>query len=348
MWMDNLQEQILRLTDESERHRLDTFLKSQGLTIDKDLEYSMVLTDDRRIVATGSFAGKVLKCIAVDNQYKGLGLSARIITHLVNEQYRRGRTHLFIYTKPENKLIFSELGFYPITEVPNRVVLMENRQGGIQKYLDEISLESGEVAQSAAVVVNCNPFTLGHRYLLEYAASRCQRLHIFVVWEDRSSFPAEVRYRLVKEGISHLPNTVIHKGKDYIISEATFPSYFLKEYENIVETHAKLDLTIFSQYIARALKIQKRFIGEEPYCTVTLTYNRIMHEILPPDGIEVEEVPRLTTDGIAISASRVRELIRCGEIQSAMKLVPESTYQFLLSPEAGEIIRQIQSASKRH
>lgn len=348
MWINSLQEQVIKLTEPRDRKELEEFLNRQGLALDKDLEYSMVLTDGSMIAATGSFSEKVLKCIAVDDQYKGLGLSARVITHLVNEQYRRGRTHLFIYTKPQNKLIFSNLGFYPIAEVPCKVVLMENRQDGIKRFLHEIVSESGNIIPSAAVVVNCNPFTLGHQYLLEYAASRCQKLHIFVVWEERSSFPAEVRYRLVKEGVSHIANVVIHKGTDYIISAATFPSYFIKEYEDIVETHAQLDLMIFSQYIARALNIQKRFVGEEPYCAVTSTYNKTMQTILPHEGIEVEEVPRLTTDGNAISASKVRELIRDGDIQSVEKLVPETTYRFLLSAEAGEIIWQIQSACMRH
>lgn len=347
MWVNYLEEQVVRLNNENDLNLLDGFLKSQGLTMDQDLEYSMVLTEGSKIVGTGSFAHHVLKCIAVDDKYKGLGLSGRIVTHLVNEQYRRGRSHLFIYTRSKNKLIFSELGFYPIAEVPNKVVLMENRKEGIKKYLDEISQESGEIVSSAAVVVNCNPFTLGHRYLLEYAAARCQKLHIFVVWEDRSSFPAEIRYRLVKEGIRHLSNVVLHKGKDYIISSATFPSYFIKEYDELVETHARLDLTIFSQHIAPALKIKKRFAGEEPYCKVTSTYNKLMKEILPPYGIEVEEVPRLVYEEKAISASKVRELLRQGNLQSIQKLVPETTYEFLLSPQAEEIIRHLQ-ADKRH
>jgi [citrate (pro-3S)-lyase] ligase len=346
--MNDLKEQILILSSQSERSRLESFLKAQDLSLDKNLEYSFALTDEDRIVATGSFEGNILKCIAVDEEYKSLGLSAIVITHLVNELHRRGRTHLFIYTKPANKNIFSELGFYPVAEVDSKVILMENRRDGIQTYLSEITLESGTSVPSAAVIVNCNPFTLGHRYLIEYAASRCEKLHIFVVWEDKSSFPAEIRYRLVKEGVSHLSNVVVHKGKDYIISNATFPSYFLKEYDDLVEIQAKIDLTIFSEYIAQALKIEKRFVGEEPYCEVTSAYNQIMKEMLPPVGIGVEEVPRLSLDGIAISASRVRELIRNGDIPAVKDLVPETTYKFLLSSEAEPIIRNIQSSFKRH
>ncbi|ATW26196.1 [citrate (pro-3S)-lyase] ligase [Candidatus Formimonas warabiya] len=341
--MEYLMEEVLKPTSQSERERLGAFLKKQGLTVDQDLEYSMVLTDGGRIVAAGSFAGRVLKCIAVDEAYQGRGLSARVITHLVNEQYQRGRTHLFIYTKPENKLIFSELGFYPVAEVPMKVVLMENRRDGIKKYLEEVSAGRKKGGLCGAIVVNCNPFTLGHQYLIEYAAARCDILDIFVLWEDRSSFPSEVRYRLVQEGVRHIPHAAVHKGKDYIISEATFPSYFIKEYQDYVETHAKLDITVFAEHIGPALGIVKRFVGEEPYCPVTSVYNRIMKEMLPAKGIDVEVVPRVSHKGKAISASRVRELIQMGEMDEVKELVPETTYHYLLSDEAKEVIKKIQS-----
>ncbi|MEN6487819.1 MAG: [citrate (pro-3S)-lyase] ligase [Smithella sp.] len=343
MFMDHLQESVLKLSSEKEKEKLKAFLNGQGLSMDKDIEYTMVITDSDRIVASGSFSDRVLKCIAVEDEYKGQGLSARIITHLVNEQYARGRTHLFIYTKPENRRIFSELGFYPVAEVRDKVVLMENRSDGIKRYLDEIAGQTGTIVPSAAVVVNCNPFTNGHKYLLEYAAARCGMLHVFVVWEDRSLFPAEVRYRLVREGAAHIPNISVHKGRDYIISNATFPSYFIKQYEDVVEIHAGLDLEIFSQYIAKRLDIRKRFVGEEPYCPVTAAYNRMMGRILPPKGIEVEIVPRMASGGNAISASRVRELLGRGDMDEVKKLVPETTLHFLLSKEGEQIIKKIKA-----
>ena len=39
-----------------------------------------------------------------------------------------------------------------------------------------------------AVVMNCNPLTLGHRYLIEQALKQCDYLMIFVVQEDKSFF----------------------------------------------------------------------------------------------------------------------------------------------------------------
>ncbi|MDD4753220.1 MAG: [citrate (pro-3S)-lyase] ligase [Desulfitobacteriaceae bacterium] len=339
--MEYLREEVIKTTSEYDKERLSAFLNKQGLTLDNDIEYSMALTDSGRIVAAGSFAGRVLKCIAVDEDYKGWGLSAKVVSHLVNELYRRGRTHLFIYTKPQNKNIFSELGFSPVAEVPSKVILMENRADGIKRYLEEVSTARKKGGFSAAVVVNCNPFTLGHKYLIEYAAARCDSLDVFVVWEDKSSFPSEIRYRLVKDGVGHIPNVAVHKGKDYIISEATFPSYFIKEYEDYVETHAKLDIAVFAEHIAPALGIVKRFVGEEPYCPVTSVYNRIMKEILPVKGIEVEVVPRISYKGKVISASRVRELIKMGEMDKVKELVPEITYDYLTSSEADKIIKKL-------
>lgn len=355
MWYDNLNEQIVNLQSKVERVQLEEFLKKQNLSLDREVDYTIALFDREEIVATGSLDGRILKCIAVDNDYQNMGLSAKIVTHLEREAYSRGKTQLFIYTKPENKVIFSDLGFYTIAEVQSKVVLMENRTDGIKKYLKEITQETKEVTPKngdkkniAAIVMNCNPFTLGHQYLIEYVASSYQTLHIFVLWEDKSGFPAEIRYRLLKEGVAHLGNVVLHQGKDYIISDATFPSYFIKEFQDVVETHARLDLEIFTRYIAPALGIQKRFVGEEPYCKVTETYNSVMQEILPAHDMEVQVVPRRLSEGQPISASRVRSLIREGRLQEVKALVPETTYQFLLSPEAEGIIKSIQANQKRH
>lgn len=312
-----------------------------------NLEYSMALLDADTMVASGSFEGNILKCIAVDGKYKSMGLSATVITHLVNELYKKGRFHHFVFTKPVNKAIFSDLGFFPIAEV-DKVILMENRGNGIRGFVNGILAESGEIVPSAAIIINGNPFTLGHQYLVEYAAARCGKLHVFVVWEDKSSFPAESRYRLVKKGVSHLANVVVHKGKNYIISNATFPSYFLKEYDDLIKIQAELDLTIFSEYIAKPLKIEKRFVGEEPYCPVTSAYNDTMQEILPGYGIEVEVVPRLSKNDMAISASRVREFIRSNDFEGVRELVPETTFSFLLSMEAEDIIKKIQMSDERH
>jgi len=348
MELFGLIEKTICLTNPTERKTVEDFLHEQGLLLDRGIEYTMALLDGEQIIATGSLEGKVLKSIAVDKNYKGLGISNKVVSHLVNEAYQHGNSHLFIYTKPENLPMFKDLGFYKIVEVENRVVLLENRFNGIKNYVDELKKFKHMGKDSSSVVMNCNPFTLGHLYLIERAARESGVLHIFVVWEDKSSFPAEVRYHLIREGTKHLSNVFVHKGKDYIISSATFPSYFLKEYQTIVETHALLDLEIYSTYIVPALGITKRFVGEEPYCPVTGVYNETMKRVLPSRGIEVIEIPRLSKDDQAISASLVRKHLREGKLHKIKNLVPKTTYDFLVSKEAEPITKSIQKENRRH
>ncbi len=89
--------------------------------------------------------------------------------------------------------------------------------------------------------------------------------------------------------------------------------------------------------------IKKRFVGKEPYCPVTSVYNEIMKQVLPSHGIEVEEVERLTSSGDAISASRVRSLLADGKMDEVKALVPDTTYAFLVSPEAQSIFDKIRN-----
>lgn len=92
--------------------------------------------------------------------------------------------------------------------------------------------------------MNCNPFTKGHLALITYAARACDLLHIFVVEENRSQFPFADRLRLVREGTDHLANVIVHPSGPYMISNATFPTYFLKEGEDAAKIQSELDITL--------------------------------------------------------------------------------------------------------
>lgn len=342
-WLD-LREEIISFRDYEKLEEVKSFLAAQNLRFDNTVEYTIALYDKDKIVATGSIEGKVLKCIAVDNEYKGIGISNKIISNLVNEQYNRGRFHLFIFTKPENSYIFKDLGFYEIAEVPQKVALFENNSNGIKNYTDKLKSKKIDGNIVSCIVVNCNPFTLGHKYLIEKASKESDVLHVFVVSEDKSLFPAETRYELVKQGVKHLKNVVLHQGEDYIISSATFPSYFLKKQDEAVKTHTLLDIEIFTKYIVPALGINRRYVGEEPLCPVTVVYNNTMEELLPNHGVQVIVVPRILMGDSVISASRVRALIKEGKLQEVKDLVPETTYNFLVSEEAKPIIEKIQKS----
>ena len=216
---------------------------------------------------------------------------------------------------------------------------MENRRNGFADYLSNLSCSKKE-GLSAALVMNANPFTLGHQYLVEKAASECDTLHIFIVSEDASLVPFPVRKKLVLEGTCHLPNVICHDSGPYIISNATFPSYFLKDEEAVIKGHAKLDLMVFTR-IADALSVTRRYVGEEPNSQVTGIYNQIMAEQLPLAGIECVVIPRKQALDKPISASAVRRLLQKRDFETLEKLVPVTTLNYFKSPEASSVIERI-------
>lgn len=197
--------------------------------------------------------------------------------------------------------------------------------------------------RSAALVMNANPFTLGHQYLVETAAAACDTLHLFVVSEDASLVSFAVRKKLVAEGVKHLPNVILHDSGPYIISNATFPSYFLKDEAAIIDGHARLDLAVFTR-IAKALNITARYVGEEPASQVTGLYNQIMCEQLPKAGIDCIVVPRKEANGRAISASTVRQCLQTGDWDTLETLLPRTTLDYFRSQEAAPVLERIRKA----
>jgi len=314
------------------RKKLVEFLQKSELDYDQQIEYSVNLVDGNGdIVATGSIHQNVLKCIAVSDKHQGLGLSARIVTLLMNYAMEKGREHLFLFTKPKNLMMFSDLGFYKIIQTGD-ILLMENTKNGIHNYVKNLSRPevSGTVG---AIVANCNPFTLGHRYLIEQAASQCDTLHLFILSEDKSAFSAKVRYQLVQEGIADLSNVVLHHTSDYLISSAVFPTYFIKDKSKAADANCELDIRIFCEFFAKELGISKRFVGSEPFCQVTGAYNSAMKKLLPEYGIEFIELPRKESGDTPISASFVRKCMAEGDYETIKTIVPPSTYAYICSDE---------------
>jgi [citrate (pro-3S)-lyase] ligase len=297
----------------------------------------VILKEDERIAASGSLDGRVLKCIAVSPEFQGSGAAAHIVTELIAEAARRGNFHLFLFTKPENEELFGSLGFFPVSKTAD-VLLMENKKEGIKKFVEAIQkntppLPGAEYEKNrppGAAVVNCNPFSRGHQYLLETAAALCAPLHVFVVSENKSAFPADARMNMVIAGTAHIPNVRVHAAGPYMVSSATFPDYFLKDTVSPEQVNTELDLTIFAEHFAAPLGIAFRFVGTEPFDPVTQKYNRQMAEILPRYNIRVIEIPRLEIGGAAVSASRIRKLLNDGNIEAARELAPPATMEYLL------------------
>ena len=330
-------------TDKSTLAQIDALLQQEGIRRDANLDYICAMFDeDYHVIGTGSCFGNTLRCFAVSSAHQGEGLLNQIITHLIEVQCARGNMHLFLYTKVKSAKFFGNLGFYEIARVEDTLVFMENRRDGFGSYLRNLEAAKTE-GKNAALVMNANPFTLGHQYLAETAAAACDTLHLFVVSEDASLVPFAVRKKLVAAGVAHLPNVVLHDSGPYIISNATFPSYFLKDEAAVIDGHARLDLAVFTK-IARTLNITARYVGEEPTSQVTGLYNQIMCQQLPKAGIDCIVVPRKQANGRAISASTVRQCLQSGNWEPLQTLLPQTSLDYFRSPEAAPVLERIRKA----
>ena len=334
--------------DQRGRAQMDALLQNEGIRRDRNLDYSCgVFDDDGALIATGSSFKNTLRCLAVSSAHRGEGLMNQVVSHLLEKQTERGNMHVFLYTKAANDRIFRDLGFAEIARVEGELVFMENRRDGFPRYLKSLEKTRRE-GKSTAVVMNANPFTRGHRYLIEQAAAENDWLHLFLLSEEAGPIPFAVRKKLVREGVADLPNVILHDSGPYIISSATFPSYFLRDEDAAILAHAKLDLAVFGK-IAAALGVTARYVGEEKSSRVTALYNETMAALLPAQGIAFREIPRLALDGETVSASSVRQAIHDGELETVAAMLPESTRRYFESAEAAPVIAAIRAMDEaRH
>ena len=197
-------------------------------------------------------------------------------------------------------------------------------------YIGNLEKEK-RLGKNGAIVMNCNPFTKGHRYLIETAASKVDNLYVFVVEEDKSVFKFDDRLKMVELGTADIGNVIVKPSGKYILSAQTLPGYFTKAEFKDAYLNASDDLEFFMQ-IAKVLDISVRFVGEEPIDLVTRQYNDNMRRVLPKYGMEFVEIPRKTVDGsedVVISASRVRKLIAEKDYEGIKAIVPTTTYEYL-------------------
>ena len=300
------------------------FLLRAGLEADENIDSTVLIWEDEILAATGSRKGNLFKCVAVDDAFQGQGLTATVLAQLRQDAFAEGHRHLFLYTKPKNLLQFQSLFFYPVAQT-EQVLLMEDKPQGISSFLRTLEPIQAE-GRIGALVMNCNPFTLGHRYVIETAAKECDHVYVFVLSEEQPPFPAADRLQLVKDGTQDLENVTVFPTGPYLISSATFPTYFLKDRDSAVTAQCGLDIAIFSRYYIPKFGITHRYVGTEPTSPLTNAYNCALKAGLP---IPVCEIPRLETGGVPISASTVRSLLGSGHTETVRNLVPPTTFHYL-------------------
>ena len=345
-----------------QRRRIEQFLGDNGLRLD-DVDYYATLVDETtdEIVAGGGLKGGVIKCVAVADGHKGEAVANQIVSHLIAQANADGHQCVKLFTKPQNQKMFESMSFRLLAEAP-KAILMETGIGGIRRYSEELESEKGKVKSeksdgesekgkvkseksngklhhlntspqqpimppSGIIIMNCNPFTLGHRYLIEQAAQQVQTLYILVVREDCSMFSYDERKAMIVRGVAHINNVVVCDGSEYSISATTFPTYFLKCLSDASDTQMTLDIDLYRRHIAPALGATVRFVGTEPDDPLTRRYNELMKSMLP----DVREVARLQQGGVAVSASRVRKAIVENHLALAARLVPPTTVPYIVA-----------------
>lgn len=354
--------QTLNPATPRQRQRIEAFLKRNALRIDDMNYYAAVLDDDGEMIAGGGLKDDVIKCVAVDDAHKGEAIANTLVSHLISHANQEGYGCIKLFTKPKNRQLFESLSFRLLAEAPE-AILMETGIGGIsntvealkkikeesekyKEYNKECKEDSKKCKENTSylntsipqhlnttmqptgcIVMNCNPFTLGHRYLIEQAAKQVERLYVMVVREDCSLFAYTERKAMVEQGVADIENVNVIDGSDYAISRATFPTYFLKRLDDAADTQMLLDLDLFRRHIAPALGATVRFVGTEPTDQLTRRYNQLMHETLK----DVREINRLEKDGNAVSASRVRKAMEEGDMNTIRQLVPPTTLPYIIA-----------------
>ena len=329
-----------------QRRQIEMFLQTNGLRYD-DVDYYAAIVDESsdEMIAGGGLKGSVIKCVAVADGHKGEAVANVIVSHLIAKANAEGCQCVKLYTKPDNRQLFESLSFRLIAESPN-AILMETGVGGIEKYSEELRVKSEELGVKSeelkndesvvsnarkpigAIVMNANPFTLGHRFLVEQSSELVERLYVVVVREDCSMFSYNERKAMVSQGVRDIGNVVVVDGSDYAVSVATFPTYFLKQLSDATDTQIILDLDIYRRRIAPALGATIRFFGSEPTDPLTRRYNELMHQQLGEE--HVHEIQRKQQEGSAISASRVRKAMMEGCLWDAIQLVPPTTIPYII------------------
>ncbi|MFH0993603.1 MAG: hypothetical protein V1761_04560 [bacterium] len=314
-----------------EKVAIAAFLALSGLDQPHDPTETLYIEENGQVIATVSRTGELVSHLAVDMDHRGENLAEAITSELIARMNAEGLHRHLVYTKPEYAAIFIALHFQMVAAA-DKVAILES---GYPLLTDELALIRAAIERTTgmpitetdlgAIVVNCNPMTLGHLRLIEYAASRHRHLLVFVLEEDRSVFSYQERAAMVWLGCRALGNVIVLPSTKYIVSDLTFPSYFLKTMDERDEAHARLDARIFRDRFMPSLHIAKRYIGTE-FDPMMIRYNAILKETLKTG---IEEIIRYEADGDPISASRVRKLLATGDTEAALALVPPANRSML-------------------
>ena len=199
-----------------------------------------------------------------------------------------------------------------------------------EEYVDYLRALAAEHPGTAGfILMNCNPFTFGHQYLVDTARKQVDHLYVMVVPEENPHFAYKDRLEIAKRACAQYDNVIFLKAPTVYATRALFPEYFERDKNQDTVVDLSKDLYTFCYQIAPALHVTKRFVGPEPFDPVTLQPTGQSRKALPDAGIEFIEIPRKEVNERPVSASDVRRLLQEKQYDEIRRLVPETTYSYL-------------------
>lgn len=312
-------------------------VQQAGLTPDTQVDYTVGIYDQGQLVATGSTYQNIIKLVAVVDSAQHQNLLATIMTALWERLTTAGYEQAYVYTKPCTATYFQALGFKVIAQTAT-IALLERGYPDLAAYQDLLRQQRLTSRRAGAIVMNANPFTNGHRYLVQQALLTCDVVYVLVVSEDRSLYDTTTRLAMVRQGLADLSTqVVVLPTAHYLVSDATFPAYFLKDQANlaVAAEQAQLDAQLFLTQIVPILAIKRRFVGEEPTSAVTALYNQQMANAFTGQ-LDLQVMPRLQVGSQMVSATTVRRALAANDWSQIQALVPATTYQIMRSVNHGK------------
>src|SRR5690554_6026105 len=159
--------EVLDLNNLKSMELLNHFLKESNLMLDT-LDYAIVLKDNNQIVGSCCKDKNVLKMIAIHPEYQQHNFVATLISEMQHVLFDQGYTHSFVFTPKKSKEIFISLNYHEIISVCD-VCLLEKGKQKIDDVIESIRKQiNTNTSNNGAIVINGNPFTLGHQYLIDY------------------------------------------------------------------------------------------------------------------------------------------------------------------------------------
>lgn len=321
---------------EKEIADVEFLLSQRGLKYEDNVDYTIGLYDNQKIVATGSLCKNVIKMIAVAKDYQGENLTTIVMTNLTQQLAAQKIDKYFLYTTPNNKDFFMRFSLSLVYE-NKEIVMLENVVSPIEEQLlaikKNIPTSSGT---TAALVMKCNPTTLSHLLLIETCSLKHDQVIVFLV-EDDTILPYDIRKKILEKTTKTLKNVYIVPGTKYIISPNSFPTYFLKDAASALRIYMELDIAIFNRYFMRIFQIDFRYVAATAKILQADTYIQTMEKIIEDKLIIV---PPLYKGGVITTTSEIRRLARQKKFSLIKHLIPQVTYDFLVSKQGKNLFHE--------